>query len=68
MSNSPWMTPQQAADYADVHINTIRHALWDGRLRGYQRTAPKGIWRIHVDDLDAWIRGDVVSKRKLRSA
>jgi excisionase family DNA binding protein len=51
-----WHTTNTAAAYADLHRQTIADALRSGELVGAQRT-DGGHWRIHVDDLDAWLRG-----------
>lgn len=56
MSEGPWLSPLSASEYALCSVKTILAALRDGTLRGYQRK-PGGTWRIHQDDLDAWIRG-----------
>lgn len=71
MSNyehSPWLTTKQVAEYAGMHPKTVQNALQDGELIGYQRTEPHGRWRIHVEDADAWIRGDAPRERNLRVA
>ena len=54
---SPWLTAAESAQYSRRSVSTINNALRDGSLRGYQ---PKknGTWRIHRDDLDAWMRGE----------
>ena len=57
---TPWLTVTEAAQYARRHAETVMKALRDGSLRGYQ-TKRSGIWSIHRDDLDAWIRGEVAT-------
>lgn len=52
-----WHTTNSAAAYAAVHAQTILTALRSGELRGSQRKK-SGNWRIHRDDLDAWLRGE----------
>lgn len=52
-----WMTTNEAAEHARRHRNTILTALRSGELVGYQRTAPKGAWRIRASDLDKWLKG-----------
>jgi excisionase family DNA binding protein len=52
--DSPWLTPQEAAEYRRCHINTIRKALRSGALKGAQPN-PGGNWLIHRDAIDAWI-------------
>lgn len=51
-----WHTVQSAADYSEYSERTISDALREGSLRGSQRIK-NGRWRIHRDDLDAWLRG-----------
>lgn len=51
-----WFSTAQAAEYAGCHVQTIRKAAAAGVLNGGQ-TAVGGRWRIHKDDLDAWLRG-----------
>jgi len=54
-----WYSTKTAADYIDdgTHPTTILRKCESGELHGFQRT-PRGRWRIHVDCLDAWIRGE----------
>lgn len=61
---SPWMTVTQVATYTNRHPDTVYDALHEheythGRrgLRGSQKSA-HARWRIHVDDVDAWVRGE----------
>ncbi|WP_405159514.1 helix-turn-helix domain-containing protein [Nocardia sp. NBC_01499] len=51
------MSPAEAARAAGCHQNSIYAALLAGELKGYQRRAPKGRWRIFPEDLDHWLRG-----------
>lgn len=55
--STPWMLTGEAAPYARCSEDEIRDALASGELRGSQRK-PGGRWRIHRDDLDAWLRGE----------
>lgn len=55
--DSPWMTIIEAAKYARSNTKTVGDALRDGSLRGYQ-TGRGGKWRIHRDDVNAWLRGE----------
>lgn len=55
---SPWLTAREAAEYSRRSAGTINKALRDGSLRGSQKVRG-GDWRIHRDDLDAWIRGEL---------
>lgn len=52
---SPWYTPRASQRYSRRSNNDIYGALSSGALRGVQ-VNQRGDWRIHVDDLDAWIR------------
>ncbi len=49
-----WHSVQTAIPYAGYSERTILTALRDGSLKGSQRV-PGGHWRIHRDDLDAWL-------------
>jgi excisionase family DNA binding protein len=57
-ADSPWFTVTETAAGARVREDTVGDALRSGDLRGYQ-TGPNDRWRIHVNDIDAWIKGDV---------
>ena len=59
---SPWMTVAQVVAYSITGERDVLAALADGSLRGYQRTAG-GRWRIHRDDVDAWLRGEPPVRR-----
>lgn len=66
---SPWMTTTEARLYARCGRRQLLAALHTGELAGTQRTAPRGTWRIHRDDVDAWLRGlrpDSVERKPLR--
>lgn len=56
-SNTPWLTPVEAAQRARRHKSAILEALRSQELRGYQ-AVKRGRWLIHIDDLDAWVRGE----------
>lgn len=53
----PWLTLPQAAERAKAGVRTLSRALADETLRGHQ-AVKGGKWRIHVEDLDAWVRGE----------
>lgn len=55
-----WFTVPQAAEYAGMHPKTVRNACEAGTLRAGQRVKG-GHWRIHRDDLDAWLAGDTAA-------
>ncbi|AUM16488.1 MULTISPECIES: helix-turn-helix domain-containing protein [Rhodococcus] len=60
---SPWMTVDEAAEYLRCSVKTIRRALDDKRLIGYQSTR-KGTWRIHRDDVDEFVRTPASRRRR----
>lgn len=51
-------TTLQAAEYANLHPDTIRRALQAGLLKGGQRVKPNGRWSIRREDLDDWLDGE----------
>jgi excisionase family DNA binding protein len=59
-----WLTVATAADYSGYGIDTIWEALRAGALRGYRRHE-RGRWRIAVEDVDAWIRGEDPADREV---
>lgn len=54
---SPWLTAQEAADYARRHLNTINTALRTGKLAG-ERPHERARWLIHKDALERYIKGE----------
>lgn len=65
---SPWMTTKETAEYAGRCKDTVLAALRRGELDGSQQSGVNGTWRIHVQDVDRWIRGERKPRRHLRSA
>lgn len=61
-TGSPWLTVPEAAERARTGQSELHRALAADELRGYQRK-PGGKWRIHLDDLDAWVRGETADVR-----
>lgn len=59
---SPILTVKEAAAYARCCDRLIYRALRRRELKGSQGVGPvqtpRGTWRIHRDDLDAWLRGE----------
>ena len=53
-----WFTIKEAARYARLAYRSIWDAVKDGELRASQRNGPGTPWKVHKDDLDAWIRGE----------
>ena len=60
--DSPWMTFKEACEYARVGQQSMYRALRTHELKATQGAVRpgtvRGRWRIHRDDLDAWIRGE----------
>lgn len=56
-STGPWLTVPAAAERARTRTGAVYHALHAGELIG-QRRPGDGILQAHVDDIDAWVRGD----------
>lgn len=54
--DTPWFTVHETVQYARSSRTEVHAALRSGELRGYQTTA-NGKYRIHRDDVDAWVRG-----------
>ncbi|WP_243061198.1 helix-turn-helix domain-containing protein [Nocardioides sp. SR21] len=67
MSDRTWHSTSTAADYADCHPVTVLKACEAEELHGVQRKA-RGRWRIHVDCLDAWIKGQRCEHQKAGAA
>jgi excisionase family DNA binding protein len=68
--DSPWLTVAEARTYTGKGRRSILEALADETLRGH-RSGERGRWHIHVNDLDAWMRGeraDVQIQRVTRRA
>lgn len=56
--DTPWLTVIEAAGRARRGKRTVYRALANGELRGSQALRG-GAWTIHMDDLDAWVRGEI---------
>ena len=67
MSIRLWHNTAQAADHAGCHRDTVLKAVEAGELHGSQRKK-NGRWRIHVDCLDAWIKGQRCEHQKAGAA
>lgn len=61
--DSPWMTVLEVANYARSSRSEVLAALNDGTLHGSQ-LRKNGRWRIHRDDVDAWLRGEPAPERR----
>lgn len=53
VTESPYLTYEQAATYCNVERTTLYRATKVGRLRA---SGPGMAVRFHRDDLDAWMR------------
>lgn len=70
---SPWLVVNEAAAYARRNRNYILAALHAEELKpgsGLKGRQPGGnrkgcIWLIHINDLDAWIEGKSVPRRRV---
>lgn len=51
-----WFSIVHAAEYADVHVDTVKRAIWAGELRAYRPSEGRH-WRIRSADLDLWLMG-----------
>ena len=58
--SGPWLTAREAARYLSVHLNTLYRYLQQG-LPAYRMG---GRIRIHIRDLDNWIRSNDYSEEK----
>lgn len=59
ITDTPWLTTKEAAEYARVNPHTIYDALRAGDLEGYQINGkPTNPWRTTTEALDRWIRGE----------
>lgn len=55
--DTPWLTVAEACQYSRVGRTDLLAALNSEELRGSQ-IKRNGRWRVHRDDLDAWLRGE----------
>jgi excisionase family DNA binding protein len=64
------MTVPEAANYARCGTKRIYDACRTGELTATQRTVPHGTWRIHLEDLNDYLRGNATrpSSRRRSSA
>jgi len=52
-SRSPWLTPEETADYLGVALGTIRN--WTSQ-RHIPHVKLGRVVRFHKDELDSWLR------------
>lgn len=57
-----WLTAQETAAYSRRHAVSVRRALADGSLHGYQQSK-RSPWSIHIDCADAWVKQEACSHR-----
>jgi hypothetical protein len=68
MTNSPWMTTRQVAEYSGRHRDTVLLKLKEyartGRtgLKGFQQNGANATWRVHREDVDRWMRGEAPAR------
>lgn len=75
MTDTPWMTLDEASSYARRSRETLRRAAvecqrkGDRGLKGHQ-PKPHACWRFQRDDVDRWIRGEAPrgTNRRLHAA
>ncbi|MGH3627488.1 MAG: helix-turn-helix domain-containing protein [Sciscionella sp.] len=60
---TPWLTVAEAAIRARRVRQTVRRALEVGDLDGHQ-TRRGGRWQIHIDAVDAWVRGKPITTQR----
>ena len=56
MTAPRWLFVSEVAAYTRMDPRTVRIAIRDGRLRATQ-LVEHGRYRVHVDDLQAWLHG-----------
>jgi excisionase family DNA binding protein len=57
MADERWFTVQQIADLLQVHPETVREWLRDGRLQG-RKLGNRGGWRVRESVLNAFLTED----------
>lgn len=59
-----WLDVAGASDHSGYGVDAIWAALRAGELRGYRR-CDRGRWRIAIEDVDAWVRGEAPAEHAL---
>ena len=59
-----WFTVAEAAEYAGVSPTTLGRVIRAHEIRA-SRPGSRGMYRIHRDDLEAWLRGEVYEQQSL---
>lgn len=52
-----WLSPTDVQDLTGFGRSDVYTALQCGELAGHQR-GKGGRWRIHIDAVNAWVRGE----------
>jgi len=52
-----WLSTTEVQQMTGLSRTEVYAALYAGELEGHQRAKHKG-WRIHVDAVDRWMRGE----------
>ncbi len=55
-----WLTVDEVRQMSGEGRTRVYEALQTGELVGSQRT-PRGKWRIHVDAVESWMRGEKIA-------
>lgn len=53
-----WLTVDEVRQMSGEGRTRVYQALQEGELVGRQRT-PRGKWRVHVEEVDRWMRRGV---------
>jgi excisionase family DNA binding protein len=59
---SDWLTTEQIARLSQRHQQTVLRAMRSGQLRATQY-GKNCSWRAHIDDVEAWMRGEAPQRR-----
>jgi hypothetical protein len=62
---SDWLTTGQIARLSQRHQKTVERAMRARQLRATQ-SGKNCTWRAHINDVEAWMRGEVPQPRRLR--
>ncbi len=63
MTDSPYLTVEQAGEYLHLHPCTVRELVRDGEIRG---SKPANRWLFTRGDLDAFVNASANRKRAPR--
>jgi len=51
-----WLTVSEASQRTGVSMTRLYAAVKSGELPGYRQPGEKSTWRVHVEELDDWMR------------